>query len=164
MVRGLQIRFPVAVRQPGCLAENEQRVRNNNDMIMPKHLILTLTACAAGLLASSALIWQLQAAEAKDDAIKQVMKIYHKAPKGVDPICKKASDGRATPTEIKNLVAAYRTMSAAKPPKGDDASWKEKCAKLLSGAEALASGAPDGAAKYKEAVNCKACHSVHKPD
>ena len=66
--------------------------------------------------------------------------------------------------ELKNLVAAYRTMGKAKPPKGDDASWKEKCDKLLAGAEALASGAPDGLAKYKEALNCKACHSVHKPD
>ena len=55
-------------------------------------------------------------------------------------------------------------MAKAKPPKGDDASWKEKCAKRLAGAEALASGAPDGLAKYKDAVNGKACHSVHKPD
>jgi hypothetical protein len=55
-------------------------------------------------------------------------------------------------------------MANARPPKGDDASWKDKCDKLLAGAEALASGAPDGLAKYKEAVNCKACHSAHKPD
>jgi hypothetical protein len=131
---------------------------------MTNSLKLTFIACLATIIVSSAIVRQIQAADGKDDPIKQVMKIYHKAPKGVDPICKKASDGRATPTEIRNLVAAYRTMSAAKPPKGDDASWKEKCAKLLAGAEALASGAPDGAAKYKEAVNCKACHSVHKPD
>src|SRR5690349_12775103 len=125
---------------------------------------LTLIACLATVIAGGAIVRQIQAADGKDDAIKQVMKIYHKAPKGVDPICKKASDGKASPTELKNLVAAYRSMAKAKPPKGDEASWNEKCAKLLSAAEALASGAPDGAAKYKEAVNCKACHSVHKPD
>jgi len=130
---------------------------------MTKHLKFTLAVCAATLLAGTALVWQLHAADA-DDPIKQVMKTYHKAPKGVDPICKKASDGKASPTELKNMVAAYRTMAKAKPPKGDDTSWKEKCDKLLVGAEALASGAPDGLAKYKEAVNCKACHSVHKPD
>ena len=111
-----------------------------------------------------ALVWQSQAADVKDGPIKLVMKTYHKAPKGVDPVCKKASDGKASQADLKNLVAAYRTMAKAKPPKGDDASWKEKCDKLLAGAEALASGAPDGVAKYKEAVNCKACHSVHKPD
>jgi hypothetical protein len=137
---------------------------NSTNTNMTNSLKLTFISCVTTLIATSAIVWQIQAADGKDDPIKQVMKIYHKAPKGVDPICKKASDGRATPTEIRNLVAAYRTMSAAKPPKGDDASWKEKCARLLSAAEALASGAPDGAAKYKEAVNCKACHSVHKPD
>ena len=41
---------------------------------------------------------------------------------------------------------------------------QEKTEKLLAAAQALQSGAPDGAAKYKEAVNCKACHSAHKPD
>ena len=129
---------------------------------MTKHLKLTLAVCAAGLFASSALIWQSQAADAKDDPIKQVMKIYHKAPKGVDPICKKASDGRASPAELKNLVAAYKTLTTTKPPKGDEASWKEKTSNLYAAAQALAGGAPDGVAKYKEAVNCKACHSVHK--
>jgi hypothetical protein len=133
-------------------------------MIMTKHHKFTIAASVAALFAGTALVWQSQAADAEEDPIKQVMKTYHKAPKGVDPICKKASDGKATPAEIKNLVAAYRTMGKAKPPKGDGASWKEKCDKLLAGAEALASGAPDGVAKYKEAVNCKACHSVHKPD
>jgi hypothetical protein len=131
---------------------------------MTKHLKLTLAGSVAVLLAIGAVVRQSNAADAEDGPIKQVMRIYHKAPKGVDPVCKKASDGKATPAELKNLVAAYRTMSKAKPPKGDDASWKEKCDKLLAGAEALASGAPDGVARYKEAVNCKACHNVHKPD
>lgn len=130
---------------------------------MIQSLKLTIAAGAATLLTISALVWQVNAADA-DGPIKQVMKAYHKAPKGVDPVSKKASDGKASPTELKNMVAAYRTMAKAKPPKGDDASWKEKCDKLLAGTEALASGAPDGLAKYKEAVNCKACHSAHKPD
>jgi len=131
---------------------------------MNRRLTFTLAASAAALLAGTALVWQSQAAEGKNDPIKQVMKIYHKAPKGVDPICKKASDGKASPAELKNLVAAYKTLTTTKPPKGDEASWKEKTSKLYAAAQALASGAPDGAAKYKEAVNCKACHSVHKPD
>jgi len=133
-------------------------------MIMTKHHKFTIAASVAALLAGTALVWQSQAADAKDDPIKQIMKIYHKAPKGVDPICKKASDGKATPTEIKNLVAAYKTLTTTRPPKGDEASWKEKTSNLYAAAQALASGAPDGVAKYKEAVNCKACHSVHKPD
>jgi hypothetical protein len=132
-------------------------------MNITKHLKLTLAAGAAVVLAAGIVVLRSQAADA-DGPIKQVMKIYHKAPKGVDPVCKKASDGKATPAEIKNLLAAYRTMAKAKPPKGDEASWKEKCDKLVAGAEALASGSPDGAAKYKQAVNCKACHDAHKPE
>jgi len=128
---------------------------------MKKHIVIT--ACLAAMLGSGALVWQLNAAEEKE-VTKEVMKTYHKAPKGVDTICKKAGDGKATPAELKNLVAAYGTMAKAKPPKGDEASWKEKSSKLLAAAQALQSGAPDGAALFKEAVNCKACHSIHKPD
>ena len=120
-------------------------------------LLATATVAAASLLAV-----RVTAAEGHDSATKQFMKQYHKAPKGVDPVCKKAVDGKATPEEIKRLVAGYRQMVAAKPPKGDAASWTEKTTKLLAAAEELQKGAPDAAAHYKEAVNCKACHSVHK--
>ena len=130
---------------------------------MKKQIPFTITACAAALLAGSALVWQSQAADGKENVIKEVMKKYHKAPKGVDPVCKKASDGKATPEEIKKLVAGYMVLTTAKPPKGDDASWKEKTSKLLAAAQSLEKGAPGAVAEYKEAVNCKACHNVHKP-
>ena len=103
-------------------------------------------------------------ADANEDAIKDVMKTYHKAPKGVDPVCKRASDGKATPEELKKLVAAYKTLAKTKPPRGDEASWSQKTTKLLSAAQEMQQGKPDGVAKYKEAVNCKACHSAHKPE
>ncbi len=131
---------------------------------MKRHLKLTLATVVAGLIAGTALVSQLDAADAKDDAIKEVMKTYHKAPKGTDPTCKKASDGKASADELKKLVAGYKALMTVAPPKGDKASWTEKTTKLLAAAQALEKGAPDAAAKYKEAVNCKACHSVHKPD
>jgi hypothetical protein len=96
--------------------------------------------------------------------VKEVMKQAHKAPKGTDPTCKKAIEGKATKEEIDKLVEYYVAMSANKPPQGDEASWKEKCAKLLDAAKALQAGKPEAAAQYKSAVNCKACHSLHKPD
>jgi cytochrome c556 len=130
-----------------------------------KNLVsFTITACTAGFLAGSALLWHAQAADANEDAIKQVMKIYHKAPKGVDPVCKKASDGKATPEELKKLVAGYMVLTKAKPPKGDEASWKEKTSKLLAATQSLEKGVPGAVTQYKEAVNCKACHSVHRPN
>ena len=126
---------------------------------------LAVAIVGATALAIGTFVWKSNAAEAKEDSpIQKVMKTYHKAPKGTDPTCKRASDGKATPEELKKLVAAYKTLTTAKPPKGDDASWKEKTAKLLAASESLQKGDAGGIAKYKEAVKCKACHSVHKPD
>lgn len=119
----------------------------------------TTTACAIAALLSTA-----SAAEEKEDPVKVFMRDYHKAPKGTDPVCKKAADGHASKDELTKLVAGYKMMTTAKPPKGELASWKEKTTKVLAAAEALKAGKADAAAKYKEAVNCKACHSAHKPD
>ena len=120
---------------------------------------------ALALTCSMALFSTVNAADAeKDSPTKVFMKKYHKAPQGVDSISKKAAAGKATSEELKELAAGYKAMIAAKPPKGDAASWKEKTTKLSSAADALVKGDPDAAARYKEAVNCKACHSEHKPN
>lgn len=131
---------------------------------MRTHLVRATLVVASLTLAGGVLLRPVLAADAKEDPIKQVMKLHHKAPKGTDPTCKKASDGQASADELKKLVEGYKAIAAAKPPKGDDASWKEKTSKLLAAAESLQKGDADGVAKYKAAVNCKACHSVHKPD
>ena len=116
------------------------------------------------MVALGGLAASLQAWDANEDAIKEVMKVYHKAPKGVDPICKKAADGKATTEELKKLAASYQVLAKTKAPRGDAASWTEKPTKLVAAPQALLKGEPDAAAKYKEAVNCKACHSAHKPE
>lgn len=130
---------------------------------MKKFITLSIAAGSAAVLAASVFVSTLNAAEGSNPT-KEFMKKFHKAPKGVDPVCKKATDGKASPAELAALVAGYKAMCSAKPAKGDEASWKEKTGKLLEAAMALQQGAADGAAKYKEAVNCKACHSSHKPD
>lgn len=122
-----------------------------------------LKAFVTGILAATALVCRLQAAD-DEDTIKEVMKTYHKAPKGVDAVCKKVIDGTATPNEIKKLVDSYKKLAMTKPPKGDEASWKDKTGKLLAAAEELEKGAPGAVAHYKQAVDCKGCHSVHKPN
>lgn len=97
-----------------------------------------------------------------ESVIKDVMKKYHKAPKGTDNTAQKAQKGTATPEEIKGLIEGYKAISMAKPPEGDAASWKEKTSKVLAAAMALEKGGADAQAKFKEASNCKACHEVHK--
>jgi cytochrome c556 len=131
-----------------------------------KQMRIRPVALSAALLValSASTSMQIFASDANEDAIKEIMKVYHKAPKGVDTVSKKAAEGKATPDELKKLVAAYRTLATTKPPRGDEASWKSKTATLLSAAEEMQQGKPDGVAKYKKAVNCKACHSEHKPE
>lgn len=131
-------------------------------MIQPNKIISS--ALALGLISLATFAGRTLAADGHNDAIKQFMKTYHKAPKGVDPVCKKAIEGKATPAELHHLVAGYKAMAAAKAPRGDEASWKEKTAAVLAAAQGLEKGAPDAVAQYKAAVNCKACHSAHKPE
>ena len=123
---------------------------------------VSIATLAATLMGSILIVPQARA-DANEDAIKKVMDDYHKAPKGTDTISKKASDGKATPEELKGLVAAYETLAKCTAPKGDAASWKEKTAKLLAAAQALQKGDPGAADAYKAAVNCRDCHSAHRP-
>lgn len=126
---------------------------------MKRTSLVRITAFALALMAGSALV------RAEDKSPMAVfMKQYHSAPKGTDPVCKRAIDGKASKEELKKLVEGYALMAKTKAPKGDAASWKEKTTALLEASKSLQKGDADGAAKYKEAVNCKACHSVHKPD
>lgn len=104
----------------------------------------------------------LIAADAKNP-IKDAMQKYHKAPKGTDPVCKKAGAGQASKEEIKGMLAAYSAMAGAKPPQGDQAKWKTQVAALVKATEALDKGAADGPTQYKTASNCKACHDEFRP-
>ena len=131
---------------------------------MTTHKTLKLATLAASLLMAGTVVRQLNAADANDDIIKQVMKDFHKAPKGVDPICKKASEGTASMEEIKKLIECYKALAKTKAPHGEAASWTEKTRKLVETSQALPKGGAEAQAKYKEAVNCKACHSLHKPE
>jgi hypothetical protein len=119
------------------------------------------------LLTGTALLFSVstvRAADANEEIIEGIMKKYHKAPRGTDNIAQKFQKGTATPEEVKDLVAAYDKLAKTKPPKGDEKSWKEKTTKLAEAAHALQKGDANGAAMFKEAVNCKACHMAHKPD
>ena len=122
---------------------------------------LPVVAGAAALFLG-VLVTSDYAADAKSP-IKEAMQKYHKAPEGTDPVCKKAQNGAASKDEIKGMLTAYQAMAKAKPPQGDEKSWTDKVAALVKAAEALDKGDADAAGKYKAAVNCKACHEVHRP-
>ena len=140
----------------GCLNH-----KTTSKMQKPHKLTFALVAAAA--LAVTGSLTSARAGDEKD-VISDVMKTYHKAPKGTDPVCKKALDGKASAEELKKLVAAYKSLTDTKPPKGDLAGWKAKTTKLYEAAQSLEKGEAGASAKYKAAVDCKGCHSVYKAD
>ena len=127
-----------------------------------KRQILVL-AGAAMVAAFSLLTVSSYGAEG-DKVISDVMKKSHKAPQGTDPVCKKVSNGQATDAELAELLKGYQDMCGAKPPRGEVADWTKKCQALITAVKSLQAKDPGGVAAYKAAVNCKACHSEHKPE
>jgi hypothetical protein len=102
---------------------------------------------------------------AEDDGpIKKAMQKVHKAPKTEKKLSDKIIEGTATDEEKQVALALYKAMADAKAPKGDNAAFKDKVAKLIAATEEVVANKPDAVAHYKQAANCKACHTDHKPD
>ena len=98
------------------------------------------------------------------EVIEDAMKKYHKAPEGTPPTCKKITEGSASAEEISAVLKSYEAMCAEAPPKGDKADWVKKCQALIAAVKKIQAGDASGTSDYKKAVNCKACHTAHKPD
>ena len=96
----------------------------------------------------------------KPKTIEDVMETTHK---GRDSIVSHVRDGKGTPEEIALLVTQYNFLAKQKPPEGDADSWKKKTVALIKTIKDVQQKKPNAVAAYKEAVNCKACHEVHKP-
>ncbi len=94
--------------------------------------------------------------------IKDTMKFAHKAPKGEKKLSERIIEGTASDEELKKTLEFYKGMVDSKPPKGDQAEFKKKVTKVVVSLEEVVAKKPDGIAHFKEAVNCKACHSEHK--
>lgn len=101
----------------------------------------------------------LTSAFAGEGVIADAMKKFHK---GETAPCKKVGAGEASASELSAILKAYQDMAKEKPSKGTPASWKEKTDALISAVTALQKGDKSAASAYKKAVNCKACHDVHK--
>ena len=99
---------------------------------------------------------------ADDNPIKKSMVYAHKAPKGEKKISDKILDGTASDEEVKKTLELYKAVGDTKPPKGDAAAFKDKFGKLVAATEEVAAKKDGAVAHYKEAVNCKACHSEFK--
>lgn len=122
----------------------------------------TVRFAASVLIAGvSVAVVATQAAPKAKYTNEEVMKALHK---GKDSVGKHVMDGNGTKEEIKKLLEYYPSMLLNDPEKGDKAEWKKRVTALIAATKALDKGTPGALDQYKEAVNCKACHSAHKPD
>lgn len=115
-------------------------------------------------IAAAAALPTYLAFAAEDSPIKKAMQKVHKAPKTEEKLSDKIIDGTATDEEKQTALALYKAMAEAKAPKGDDGAFKVKVGILITATSDVVDGKPGAIAAYKKAVNCKACHSEHKPD
>ncbi|MFT4689502.1 MAG: hypothetical protein ACJASX_004260 [Limisphaerales bacterium] len=113
------------------------------------------------LLTAVALLAFAGGASAHDDheLIELVMKKGHK---GKTSLVAKVKAGKNTAAELKELHDMYVKMAKTKAEKGGQDSWKAKTAALVAATDLLLKGDAKGKAALNKAVNCKACHSVHK--
>lgn len=122
---------------------------------------LVMMSAAVALVASAALVLSVRAAdEAPKFKIKEVMKKC--MADGGPKLCSKVATGAANDAEKKELVELFTALAANKPPKGEEASWKELTGALVAAAKECAEGKEGGPEKLKKAANCGACHKAHK--
>ena len=84
--------------------------------------------------------------------------------KGKESLSARISKGQGNEADFKKMAMLTKELALNKPSKGDLASWTEKTRALQAAADSLVAGKPGALDGFKSAVNCKACHSVHKGD
>ena len=128
---------------------------------MKKSICVSCLALSAVVLFGAVSFADHHEGEKAASTIKDVMKKAH-MPFG-KALANKVAAGKGSAEDKLALLDLYVTLVEATPPKGEAASWQ-----VLSGRVALAAAkvavGRDGAEKeLQAAINCKACHDVHKP-
>ncbi|MDB5330672.1 MAG: hypothetical protein JWP03_1823 [Phycisphaerales bacterium] len=119
----------------------------------------------AGLGLMAGAIALCGAGDAAGDKPKFTVKeVMEKAHKGKTSLAKTAIDGKATKEELTQLLEFYQSMAMQKPEKGDLADWNARNKALVGSTQEMLDGDKAGLPAYKKAVDCKACHKLHKED
>lgn len=84
--------------------------------------------------------------------------------KGKTSLAARLGENTASEADKMRMVYLTEQLELNQPPKGDKGSWESKTARLNRAAVALADKLPDSLEAWRAAADCKACHSVHKPD
>lgn len=133
---------------------------------MPIPIDAIITSMKTPLASLALLTLSASAVFAAGDANHEIIeKVMKEGMKGDASLNAKLLAGTATADEVKTLTDLIHTMTGTKAPVGDQSNYDKKVAALVAGIDAIQSGnkSPEALAAYKEAANCKACHTAHKP-
>lgn len=89
--------------------------------------------------------------------------IMEKGHKGKEAPVQTISAGKADEKLIKQFLTYYEFMGTQKPPLGDEAAWKKKTGAVVAALKDLEGHKAGAVDAFKAAINCKACHTDHKP-
>tara|TARA_B100000809_G_scaffold68208_1_gene65370 strand:- start:1692 stop:2078 length:387 start_codon:yes stop_codon:yes gene_type:complete len=121
----------------------------------PRFLAATLAAAVLAL----GLFDTVNAQSKPKYTIKQIMKDGLKG-----GLAKKVVGGKATEKEKIQLLDYAIALYETRPKKGGPASWTKLTGDFVTAAAKVAIDPKAGTDALGKAVNCKACHNVHKYD
>jgi hypothetical protein len=121
-------------------------------------------AVVAGCIVAAAGLVGVAVAAEKKPAKHEISKIMKEGHKGDNALVQKVLKGTANDADKKLLLEYYQAMADWTPSKGSAQSWKTKTTALVKAAEGVVAGDKQSTAALKSAVNCKSCHTAHKPD
>ncbi|MDA0346290.1 MAG: hypothetical protein O3C43_03055 [Verrucomicrobia bacterium] len=95
-------------------------------------------------------------------SISDVMIEFHK---GKNSLAVQAQEGLAEKDALLVMLKQYQAIMELTPPKGSAEDWKKRMSELVESTnELILSGGDEAGARYKEAVNCKSCHTEHRTE
>jgi hypothetical protein len=101
------------------------------------------------------LLNNLEGADAKPKAIKQIMKAQK------NPL-EKVKNGKATAADKKKLLELYTDLGKNKPPVGDADNWKTLTENLVSASQDMVDGKDGAKDEFLKAADCNTCHQAHR--
>lgn len=107
--------------------------------------------------------FSVYADDKKEDSPKITIKGVMKKANGKKGLVAKIKTGKATDAEKKEWVTLSEGLAAAKPPRGEDESWKKLTEEIVSAAKDAVEGKKDAPARVGKSWDCGACHKNHKP-
>ncbi len=112
-----------------------------------------------------ALVASTEFLRADDKAPKYTVQEIMKAVfKGDDALAKKVGKGKGSDADFSKLEDYVTSLPLNDAPQGDSAGWKKKTTAVLEAITALKARQPGALGQYNLAVDCKACHSVYRPE